>query len=52
MCKRKRNLWFMCRNTKFSNYVLVTAYQHLKLEIKKKVKKSIRDFKRKVSTEF
>jgi hypothetical protein len=44
LCRRKRNLWFTCRNTRFSDSLIVNEYKQLNIKIKKLVKQKIREF--------
>ena len=44
LCRRKRNLWFTCRNTRFSDSLIVNEYKQLNIKIKKLVKQNIREF--------
>ena len=44
ICKRKRDLWFLCRNSNFRNNMLVSEYKQLNSAVKKMVKINIREF--------
>ena len=44
ICKRKRDLWFLCRNSNFRNNMLVTEYKQLNSAVKKMVIRNIREF--------
>ena len=44
ICKRKRDLWFLCRNSNFRNKMLVFEYKQLNSAVKKIVKRNIREF--------
>jgi hypothetical protein len=50
MCSLKRDLWFSCRNLKFSNFTKVTEYKQLNLSVKKMVKRNIRDLEQNLAT--
>ena len=49
MSRRKRNLWFVCRNTKFKNEESTIEYKLLNKKIKLVVTSSIRDFEKKLA---
>ena len=44
ICKRKRDLWFLCRNSNFRNNLLVSEYKQINSAVKKMVKRNIREF--------